>query len=63
MARANHEYARYVFVVHTYHIIEGKLHSLCYNISIDGHHGTAIIINTVAIAALLVSVQVDPSAL
>lgn len=52
-----------VSVVHTYHIADRKLRSLCYDVSIDGHHGTAIIVNTVTIAALLVGVEVDPSAL
>lgn len=50
-------------VVHTYHIIDRKLRSLCYDVSVDGHHGATIVIDTVSVAALLVRVQVDASAL
>lgn len=49
--------------VNTYHIIQGELCSLCHNVSINCHHGTAIIVNTVSITAPLVGIQIDTSTL
>lgn len=47
----------------TYHIIQGELCSLCHNVSVDCHHGTPIVVNTVSITAPLVGIQIDASTL
>lgn len=51
------------FFSHTYHIIKGELCTLCHNVSVDGHHGTAVIVDPVSITAPLVGIQVDTSTL
>lgn len=47
----------------TYHIIEGELRSLRHDVTINGHHGAAIVVDAVSVTAPLVGVQVDSSAL
>lgn len=47
----------------TYHIIEGELRSLCHDVTVNGHHGAAIVVDAVSVTAPLVGVQVDSSAL
>ncbi len=48
---------------HTYHITERELCSLSHNVSVDGHHGAAIIVDPFSITAPQVGIQVDPSTL
>lgn len=47
----------------TYHIIEGELRSLRHDVTVNGHHGAAIVVDAVSVTAPLVGVQVDSSAL
>ena len=47
----------------SYHIFQRELGALGHHIPIDGNHGTAVIVQPVTITTLLVSKQVDPSAL
>lgn len=48
---------------HTYHICERELSSLRYNVSVDGHHGTTIVVDTVSVTAPLVGIQIHTSTL
>lgn len=47
----------------TYHFSDRELSSLSNDVSVDGHHGTTIIVDTVSITAPLVSIQIYTSAL
>ena len=42
-------------------VIQRKLRSLRNYLSIHGYHGTPVVVETIAVASLLVSIQIDPA--
>lgn len=48
---------------HDLDVVEGELGALCNNFPVHSNHGAAVVVQAVAVAALLVRVQVDSSEL
>lgn len=46
-----------------YHIIERELCPLSHDVSIDGDHCAAVVIQTISITAFLIGEQINPAAL
>lgn len=48
---------------HNLHIVERELGSLGDNIAIDNDHRTPVVVQSIAVAALLICIEIDASAL
>lgn len=64
---SNSQRQAYFFNVHSssdhFYIVQGKLGALSDNFTIDDNHGTAIVVESVAVTALLVGIEINASAL